>query len=150
MYMTNNLTFPDLVKQEVKRAGEMYGPIHSIHEGYGVIAEEVAEFFDAVRLKDFERNVADITMELAQIGAIAQRIAEDLQYIPQSLVQDGSKPDVIPYLGRIIELEAALTTAIKLLESGSVAQQQLGVSGSMRNLTFHVDVIGDLQDILDA
>lgn len=149
--MTKNLTFPDLVKEEANRAAEQYGPIHSLHEGYGVIAEEVAEFFDEVRQKDSERDVNNLVTELVQIGAMAQRIAEDLQYIPASLVQDSSKPNVLPYLARIIELEAALTAAINLLQSGGVDQQQLGVSSTgMRRLSYHIDVVDDLKDVLDA
>ena len=35
--------------KEMRQAQDKYGPFHSTHEGYGVLAEEVAELRDAIR-----------------------------------------------------------------------------------------------------
>lgn len=166
MYMIGetivNQTFPDLVKNENQAAIEKYGPINSLHEGYGVLAEEVAEFFDEVRKKNSEREPDSILGELVQIGAMAQRIAEDLQFIPPAMVTPASAPDSNVYAKRIEELEGGLTAAITLLQSARISSKQLPRpstmgfghappdASSMRELTFVVDEIKALEDILNA
>lgn len=154
-----NQTFPDLVKAENNRALEQYGPINSLHEGYGVLAEEIAEFFDEVRKKDSDREPDAILGELVQIGTMAQRIAEDLQFIPHTMIAEACNPDGNVYLDRIMELEGGLTAAINLLQSARHAPQQLpprnGKSyasgpGMMRELTFHIDEVYALENILNA
>lgn len=62
---------------EASKADELFGDFSSAHEGYGVLAEEVAELFDAVRLK---QSKADrwtmVEAEAIQVAAVALRIAE--------------------------------------------------------------------------
>ena len=65
------------VRAEIMSSQEQYGDFASMHEGYGVLAEEVAELFDALRLKQTVRERASaIAHEAIQIAAVATRIAE--------------------------------------------------------------------------
>ena len=57
--------------KEMRQAQDKYGPFHSTHEGYGVLAEEVAELLDAIR----SNNQEDIQGEAIQVAAVALRIA---------------------------------------------------------------------------
>lgn len=71
--------FNQLVEREVarkRRCGRP--PIHGFHEAYGLIQEEVDEFFDQVKQKAKRRNLANSLHELVQIAALCQRTAEDL------------------------------------------------------------------------
>jgi NTP pyrophosphatase (non-canonical NTP hydrolase) len=52
--------------------------ISSIHEGYGLLIEEVDEFFDEVKKKTSTRFKEDVIKELAQISSICERIYNDL------------------------------------------------------------------------
>jgi NTP pyrophosphatase (non-canonical NTP hydrolase) len=69
----------DLVLDEVERADRRFGRDYaSMHEAYGVLFEEVAEFFDEVRLKQSERDPAAIQKELLQVAAVAIRAARQV------------------------------------------------------------------------
>ena len=66
-----------LVHAELCRARHTFPVgIHSGHEGYGVIMEEVAEFFEEVRAQTL--NPGAMLKELVQIAAMCQRVAEDV------------------------------------------------------------------------
>lgn len=70
---------PDTLTAVVSEAGEAqesYGDFASMHEAYGVLAEEVVELFEAVRLNQGrpERRKA-IRHEAIQVAAVALRIA---------------------------------------------------------------------------
>ena len=55
---------------EIQRADAKYGPFHSTHEAYGVLAEEMAELLEAIR-----SNFAnDIDEEAMQVAAVAIRL----------------------------------------------------------------------------
>lgn len=69
------MTFAEMVKAEVLRAREHHRDIQTIHEGYAVLLEEVDEFWAEVKRRTPD-HVAILT-ELTQIGAMAQRVAED-------------------------------------------------------------------------
>jgi NTP pyrophosphatase (non-canonical NTP hydrolase) len=64
----------DEIRDEMQRAEDRYGPFSSTHEGYGVLAEEVAELFDAIRLND----LGAVRQEAKQVAAVAARIADSL------------------------------------------------------------------------
>ena len=59
------------VADEADAAERKYGPFTSAHEGYGVLAEEVAELLEAIRSNQ-RVNVED---EAIQVSAVALRIA---------------------------------------------------------------------------
>lgn len=67
----------DAIETEANAAQEKYGDFASMHEAYGVLAEEVAELFEAIREKQRQptRSRA-IRSEAIQIAAVALRIAE--------------------------------------------------------------------------
>lgn len=67
----------DLV-DEFLSARQRHRPIHSGHEAYGVIMEEVCEFFDYVRAWKPEHSWAPMRKELLQIAAMCWRTAFDL------------------------------------------------------------------------
>lgn len=76
--------FPEAVRLELQRARRgPYPALHSLHEGYAVLLEELDELWDQVRLKDRRRNPAAVLRELVQLAAMAQRTAEDLGYIAE-------------------------------------------------------------------
>lgn len=70
---------------EAEHAEAVFGDFASMHEAYGVLAEEVAELFEAVRTKQtgercpgspaWERSDR-IRAEAIQVAAVALRIAE--------------------------------------------------------------------------
>lgn len=62
------------VRAELLHAMVMHGPMHSGHEAYGVIKEELDEFFDEVRAN---RHV-NFRKELVQVAAMAVRAMVDL------------------------------------------------------------------------
>ena len=71
-----------LVETELVKAREKHTvPIHTPHEAYGVIAEEVAEFFDEVRRQQIHKGT--MLRELIQIAAMCYRSAEDLGLLAQ-------------------------------------------------------------------
>jgi NTP pyrophosphatase (non-canonical NTP hydrolase) len=76
--------FANEVEAELERARKRFPPIHSLHEGYAVILEEVDEFFEDVRSNDVER-LNRAYRELIQIAAMAQRTAEDCVSFPEPL-----------------------------------------------------------------
>jgi NTP pyrophosphatase (non-canonical NTP hydrolase) len=70
--------FADAVKRELQAARKGNPPMHSLHEGYAVIMEEVEEFWAEVMRKPAERNKKRLAEELMQVAAMCQRTAEDL------------------------------------------------------------------------
>lgn len=65
------MTLIERIEAEADRAQVRYGDFASTHEGYGVLAEEVAELFDAVRAN----ALGSVEMEAIQVAAVALRIA---------------------------------------------------------------------------
>ena len=53
-----------------------------MHEAYGVLAEEVAELFDAIRMKQGDPHRAnEIEAEAIDVAAVALRIAEQAKRV---------------------------------------------------------------------
>ena len=75
------------IEKEIKEAREKYGPFNSTHELYAVLAEEMDEFFDVVklsnRLKESDQydsgKPEKMKHELMQIAAIAIRGAIEIE-----------------------------------------------------------------------
>ena len=81
----SKLGFPTLVEMEILRARNMYPkPQNSAHEGFSVLMEEVDELWELVRGRTKRtdgsggRDPKAMLEELVQIGAMAQRMAEDV------------------------------------------------------------------------
>lgn len=69
--------FQHLVTEELKRVRDKVRPFNSFHESYGKLCEEVAEYFEEVRLKS-KKDPENTLLELIQIAGVCQRSAEDL------------------------------------------------------------------------
>lgn len=71
------IPFTDRQHNEIANARRKHTtPVHSAHEGYAIIMEEVCEFWDEVKEKKIDEDMA--VCELIQIAAMAQRTAEDV------------------------------------------------------------------------
>jgi hypothetical protein len=77
------------IEKEKQQAREKYGPFNSTHEIYGVLKEEVEEFWDLVKKPNFSRDkyagshkfkIEQMIHGLTQIAAIAQRAIDELYY----------------------------------------------------------------------
>jgi hypothetical protein len=77
-------TFPEMVVDELSSARAGHAPINSLHEGYAVILEEMDELWEEVRKKQSQREPLEILAELVQIGAMAQRVAEDVLIVKRN------------------------------------------------------------------
>lgn len=69
--------FQYLVTKELERVRTKVSPFNSYHEAYGKLCEEVAEFFEEVRLKS-KKDKENTLLELVQIAGVCQRAAENL------------------------------------------------------------------------
>lgn len=63
-----------------RRILEKHGPLSGPHHAYGVIAEEVAEFFDETRKKRELRSPLALKAELLDIATVALRYAAQLDH----------------------------------------------------------------------
>lgn len=82
-------TIPEIVAEiqtEFQRASDSYPPFHSAHEGFSVLAEEVDELWELVRVKHKLRSAEQMQTEAIQIAAMALRFAYDV-----CVVQQGKK-----------------------------------------------------------
>jgi len=68
----------DKIRSEANAAKVKYGLFASTHEAYGVLAEEVSELLDAIRMNDLEM----IQAEAVQVSAVAMRLAHQCQQSP--------------------------------------------------------------------
>ena len=93
----------EMIDTALKQANEMYPLFHSLHEGYGVMKEEVEEATDdfdiivwwyneywaATKADDFKRareaaeqmkhSARKAIAELAQVGAMAAKITQSME-----------------------------------------------------------------------
>ena len=65
------------VSLEVKRAMSKHAPMHSLHEAYAVILEEVDELKAHVWKKQTERNALEVYTEIVHIAAMCARCVAD-------------------------------------------------------------------------
>lgn len=63
------------VETELARAQSLHAPMHSMHEGYAVILEELDEVKAHVWLKQSSRDPAAVYKELVQLAAMVARMA---------------------------------------------------------------------------
>ena len=66
------------VFDEMLSATEKYGGFNSAHEAYGVILEELDEFWDEVKKKRSLRNTDNMRTELVQTAAMCMKAAISL------------------------------------------------------------------------
>lgn len=87
------IEFRVLVMQELKRLRQKNIIANGYHEAYGLILEEVDEFWEEVRKKSNKRNRVNALKELTQIAALCEKCAEDLKLASCShdIVEDESK-----------------------------------------------------------
>ncbi len=74
----------DGVMDEVDLAMQLHGPQRSHHEAYALIAEELDEYWEQVKLKEAVRDKAAIREELTQIAAMAVRAIVDLDLLEET------------------------------------------------------------------
>lgn len=63
----------------MQKALEKFGHFNSTHELYGVLIEEVDEFYELVRQKPNPEKAQRMIEELTQVAAVALRGARELQ-----------------------------------------------------------------------
>lgn len=63
-----------------RRVLEQHGPIAGPHHAYGLLAEELAEFFDETRKKREDRSPRALKNEALDIATIALRYAAQLDH----------------------------------------------------------------------
>jgi hypothetical protein len=63
---------------EVASAKSLYNNFHSLHEGYGVLLEEVDELWDMIKASKLIKADDRMKAEAIQIAAMAVRFIEDL------------------------------------------------------------------------
>lgn len=68
----------DEVREELLAARERYGPMHSAHEGYAVILEELDELKAEVWKSPKKRDLAAMRAEAVQLAAMAVRFLMDV------------------------------------------------------------------------
>jgi hypothetical protein len=71
------LMFQEMVRREIEGARGKHAPIHSLHEGYAVILEELDEVKQEIWKRAEHRSPTLTLKELVQVAAMAQRVAED-------------------------------------------------------------------------
>lgn len=82
-----NSDFLYLVENELVEARDQHpGPMHTAHEAYAVILEELDEFWDEVRAK--QHDPRNMLKELVQIAAMCYRAAEDLQLLEVEMTEE--------------------------------------------------------------
>lgn len=136
--------FRSLVEKEKENARNAYGGFRSMHEIFGVLYEEVMEFFDEVRKKPDTRNPEDTLSELVQIAAVAEIAAEDMDLVDITEEQASS--------AKYIELKEAVSKFIDSMNVGSVMNIQSGSRPSCITsaFTFDEDKLERVRELINA
>jgi hypothetical protein len=66
------------IEMEFMRASDLYPSLHSNHEAYAVIKEELDELWDEIKKSKELKGNKNITKELIQIGAMVVRYLDNL------------------------------------------------------------------------
>ena len=66
------------IAAEVEDAEEMWPPLNSAHEAYGVLLEEMDEIWDHVKTKQSKRDLPAMRKEAIQVAAMAVRLIRDV------------------------------------------------------------------------
>ena len=68
----------EMVAAEVDQAVAKHPPMHSSHEGYSVILEELDELWDEVKKQTKDRSRDRMRLEAMQVAAMAVRFMTDV------------------------------------------------------------------------
>ncbi len=68
----------NFVRDESRTAKHKHPPFQSVHHAYGIILEEVDEYWDEVRKKSSIRDHASMLKELVQIAAMCVRAGTEI------------------------------------------------------------------------
>ena len=81
------------VGDELRHARAKHGEMHSAHESYSVIKEELDEFWDEVRKQKHDKK--EMANELIQVAAMAVRAVVDLELLssPNSSIPESEHHD---------------------------------------------------------
>lgn len=63
-------------EEEVKRATRKHAAMHSAHEGYAVIKEELEELWDEIKRQQPDKDL--MRLEAIQLAAMAMRFVLDI------------------------------------------------------------------------
>jgi hypothetical protein len=77
------LGFMGLMVKECEAAQAKHGNIPSLHAGYGILLEELDEFWEEVKKQSGNRIAAKLVLELVQIAATAKRVSEFIAENPK-------------------------------------------------------------------
>lgn len=72
------LTLAHEAAAEAHGAAQQWPPFNSAHEAYAVLAEEVDELWDEVKINQKRRDPAKMKAECIQVAAMALRFANDI------------------------------------------------------------------------
>ncbi len=72
----------DQVRVELASSMARFKPMNSAHEGYAVLAEEVDELWDEIKVNQSRRDWAKIEKECIQVAAMAVRLLLDVVRAP--------------------------------------------------------------------
>lgn len=72
------------INAEIFRSYHLFpAKINNPHEAYGILSEELDEFFDHVKTKDGQRDLSAMNKELIQLAAMSLRTIIDLTPMPK-------------------------------------------------------------------
>lgn len=77
--MTELETIFEQIKKELEKAHSKHKPYNSYHEAYGIILEELDEFWDIVKMKESKRDKEKARKELIQVATTAIRTIINLE-----------------------------------------------------------------------
>lgn len=85
--------FRQMMDRELERMKSKNYSVHGYHEAFGLILEELDEFWEEVRKKSNKRDPQNCLKELSQIAALAERSAIDLGLLDgyESASKNGKK-----------------------------------------------------------
>lgn len=70
----------NLIEKEAEKARNKFGAFNSTHEAYGVLKEELEEFWGLVKSSKQDGKFSDLMIhELIQISAVALRTAKEIE-----------------------------------------------------------------------
>jgi hypothetical protein len=76
-------TLVDRIVESVTEMEQKFDSVSGAHEAYGLIAEELDEFWDEVKKKEKDRNVDLMVNELIDTAGMALRAALSLKWDAQ-------------------------------------------------------------------